>query len=160
MRSISLLLLLLLAVPVGAITLEDAQAEADAWVLTRWDAIKDRVKECLGEEGGPEKCHTAWAATTTENTLPADPALASCTLDDPGQFENTNCGDCYNGLQTFAAAGIAVPANAPLNATINIAKSATGRGEQLVIEIQYDGVLWQKGYGDNILPGFDWVEVP
>jgi len=162
MRFTSLLILglLLIAGPASAqITLEEAQAEAEAWVVARWDAIKDRVKECLNEPGGPEKCHTAWAATTTENTDPADSALATCTLDDPGTFANTDCGSCYTGLQTFALAGITVPATAPLNATINIAKSTTGRGEQLIVEIQYDGVLWQRGWGDAILPGFDWVEV-
>ena len=153
------LLVLCLAGPAGAITLEEAQAEAEAWVLARWDTIKDRVRTCIAEPGGPEKCHTAWSASASnycENNLTTGATLCSVTQDDPGQFETTNCGDCYNGLQTFALAGVSIPATAPLNATINIAKGPSGNGEQLIVRFQYDGELWERGWGNAVLPGFDW----
>jgi len=163
MKKLIFALVLALAAPVGAITLQEAQDAIDADVATKWDAIKDRVKTCLNEEGGPEKCHTAWAASEAnycENNAGTGATLCSFALDDPGQFENTNCGDCYNGLQTFALAGITIPANLEYNATINIAKSTVGRGEQLIVAFQYDGVLWERAWGDAIIPGFDWRLVP
>ena len=156
---LSTALLMCLVAPAGAISLEDAQTEADAWVVARWDTIKSRVQTCLNEEGGPWKCHTAWAASTAnycENNAGTGASLCSVTLDDPGQWESTACGDCYNGLQTFALAGISIPATAPLNAPVNIAKGPAGRGEQLIIRFQYDGELWEKAWGDAIIPGFAW----
>lgn len=157
MKSLLVVIGMLLATSSASaqITLQEAQAEADTWVSTRWTTIKDRVKTCV-TEGDPSLCHTAWAATTTPNTAPTDSALATVTLDDPGRLVTGPCDTCYTGEGTFAAAGISIPATAPLNAKINIGKSTSGRGEQLVIEIQYDGEKYWKAWGDAILPGFDW----
>ena len=137
-----------------AITPAQAKAEAEAWVLSRQEAILDRVMTCITEN--PYLCHTAWAASTTPNTAPSDSALATVTLDDPGRLDV--CG-APTGEGTFSAAGIAIPATAPINAKLNIAKGPGGWGAQLVIEVKYDGVLYQRAYGRGIFEGFDWTEV-
>lgn len=152
-------LLALLPLTAQSLTLQEGQAEADAWVAANWTAIRNRVVACLGEAGGPEKCHTAWAASEANycaNNAGSGPSLCAITLDDPGTFD-TSCGGCYTGNQSFANAGINIPANLIINATINIAEApGGGRGEQLIVAFQYDGAIWEKGYGDAILPGFDW----
>lgn len=157
---LALALLALLPGTSGAITLLEGQAEADAWVASNWTTIKNRVVTCLGEAGGPEKCYTAWAASEANycaNNSGSGPSLCAITLDDPGQFVTGPCDSCYNGLQTYALAGINIPANLIINATVNIAKApGGGRGEQLIVAFQYDGLIWEKGYGDLIIPGFDW----
>lgn len=160
MRTFALALLaLLIAGPASAITLAQAQAEAEAWVQPRLNTIRQRVVACV-QEGNPRVCHTAFAASVTPNTVAADPALKTVTLDDPGTFANTVCGDCFTGEQTYAAAGIAIPATAPVNAKVNIffPPDRVWSG-QLVVEIQYEGVKYQKGYGGGAAPSFNWTAV-
>jgi hypothetical protein len=142
-----------------AITLEEAQAEADAWVGPRLSVIRDRVIACV-QEGDPSICHTAWAASVTPNTDPVDASLATVTLDDPGRNADTVCGSCFTGEGTYAGAGIAIPATAPVNAKVNIffPPDRVWSG-QLVIEIQYNGTLYQRGYGGGGAPSFGWQEV-
>lgn len=159
MRTFASLLLLLLAVPAGAITLGEATTEAHQWVVARQDAILSRIETCI-TEGSPRLCHTAWAASTTANTVAADSALATTTLDDPGRQLVTGCGTCFDPSQgTFAAAGIAIPATAPLNAKINIARGPGGWGVQLVVRIKYEGTEYERGYGRGIFESFAWREV-
>ena len=148
---------LLMAQSAWAITLQEAQTEAHNWIVARQDAILDRVETCIGEN--PRKCHTAWAATTTPNTAPTDSQLATVTLDDPGRLYSTSCGNCYVDEGTFAQAGINIPATAPINAKLNIARNKQGWGVQLVIRIRYDGVLYERGYGRGIFEGFAWRQV-
>jgi hypothetical protein len=154
------LLLALLASPAAAqITLQEAQAEAHQWIIARQDTILDRIQTCI-VEGNPRVCHTAFAASVTANTDPSDSALATITLDDPGQPVSTLCGDCFDPTKgTFAIAGIAIPATAPVNARVDIARSKQGWGVQVVIRIRYDGVLYERGYARGILEGFPWTEV-
>jgi len=146
------------AISANAITLEEAQAEAHAWTIARAEIIQDRVIECISE-GNPRLCHTAWAASATPNTAPADSSLATVTLDDPGRLVTGPCDTCYIDQGKFSQAGINIPATAPINAKINIAKSPGGWGAQLVIRIRYDGVLYERGYGKGIFDGFSWREV-
>lgn len=158
-RILTLLAALAMAAPVGAITLAQAQAEADAWVQPRLDTIRNRVVACV-QEGNPRVCHTAWASSSTPNTVAADPALKTVTFDDPGTYATTTCGDCFTGQQTYAQAGIAIPTSGPVNAKVNIFfppdKLWSG---QLVVEIQYEGVKYQRGYGGGGAPSFGWREV-
>lgn len=149
----------LLAGPLFAITLEEAQTEAHQWIVARQDVILNRVETCITEN--PYKCHTAWAASVTPNTDPADANLATVTLDDPGFLVTTSCGSCYINLGTFAQASINIPATAPINARVNIAGPIKGGiwGQQIVIRIRYDGVLYERGYGRGIFSGFAWREV-
>jgi len=154
-----ILVLLALACPASAITANQARAEAEAWVAARQDVILDRVITCI-TEGDPSLCHTAWAASVTPNTAPAASALATVTLDDPGRQLVTGCGTCFDPTQgTFAAAGISIPATAPVNAKLNVARGPGGWGAQLVIRVRYDGVLYERGYGKGIFSGFDWQAV-
>jgi len=149
-----------LTVPASAITLQEAQAEAEAWVAPRLDTLRNRVVDCV-QEGNPRICHTAWAASVTPNTTAASPALATVTLDDPGRITVDQCdNECATGEGTYAAAGIAIPATAPVNAKINIyfPPDRVWSG-QLVVEILYEGVKWQRGYGGGGAPSFDWIEV-
>lgn len=146
------------------LTLQDAQNEADAWVAAREGVIRDRVRACLqtaNQEGRePTECHTAWAAGAFCNNTSALSSLCDLTLDDPGQPRSTVCGNCFDGQQTFAQAGINIPATAPVNAKINISKAPGGaRGEQFVYRIQYDGQIWEKGMGDQTYGSFDWRQV-
>lgn len=159
-RVIVFLLAFVAAGPSIAITLEEAQSEAHTWTVTRQDAIQNRVDDCIAE-GNPRICHTAWAASVLPNTAPADSALATVTLDDPGRYMTTPCGDCYDSNSgTFALAGISIPATAPLNAKINIAGSESQTwGVQLVIRIQFDGTVYERGYGRGIFSGFAWREL-
>lgn len=150
---------LALAAPAHAITAAQAAAEAEAWVASRQDVILDRVITCI-TEGDPSLCHTAWAASITPNTAPTDSALATVTLDDPGRLLVTGCGTCYDPTQgTFAEAGIAIPATAPINAKLNVARGPGGWGAQLVIRIRFNLVLYERAYGKGIFDGFDWREV-
>lgn len=160
MRQIILAAVLLgLAANANAISLEECFAQADAWIQPRLGTIRARVVACV-QEGNPRVCHTAWAASVTPNTVAADPALATVTLDDPGTYASTVCGDCFTGEQTFAAAGIAIPATAPVNAKVNIffPPDRVWNG-QLVAEFQYEGVKYQRGYGGGGAPSFAWREV-
>lgn len=154
----ALLLALLVAGPASAITANQAKAEAEAWVAARQDVILDRVITCI-TDGDPRLCHTAWAASVTPNTAPADSALATVTLDDPGRLVSTSCGQCYIDEGNFSQAGINIPATAPVNAKINIARGPGGWGAQLVIRVRYDGVLYERGYGKGIFDGFGWQAV-
>ena len=140
-----------------AITPAQARAEAEEWVLSRQEVILDRVMECITEN--PRLCHTAWAASVTPNTAPTDLALATVTLDDPGRLADTACGICFTGEGTFAQAGVNIPATAPINAKLNIAKAPTGWGAQLVIRVRYNGILYERAYGRGVFDGYDWVEV-
>lgn len=140
------------------LTLEEAQADAHAWVVARRDAISTRVFGCI-DEGNPRLCHTAWAASTTPNTAPTDSNLATVMLDDPGRLVTGPCDSCYLPEGRFSDAGISIPASAPVNAKINIAKNKSGWGVQLVIRIQYDGTIYERGYGRGIFDGFAWREV-
>ena len=161
MRRILLALCFVLIAPHAswAISAAQARAEAEAWVAARQDVILDRVITCI-TEGDPSLCHTAWAASVTPNTAPADSALATVTLDDPGRQVVTSCGTCFVPSDgTFAAAGIAIPATAPVNAKLNVARGPGGWGAQLVIRVRYDGVLYERGYGKGIFNGFDWRAV-
>ena len=140
-----------------AITPAQATAEAEAWVLSRQEVILDRVMECITEN--PRLCHTAWAASVTPNTAPTDLALATVTLDDPGRLADTVCGTCFTGEGTFAQAGINIPATAPVNAKLNIARAPAGWGAQLVIRIRYNLILYERAWGRGEFDGFDWREV-
>lgn len=154
-RLILTLCFVLVASHSWAITAAQARAEAEAWVAARQDVILDRVIACISE-GTPSLCHTAFAASVTPNTAPADPALATVTLDDPGRLDV--CG-VPTGEGSFAAAGIAIPATAPVNAKLNVARGPGGWGAQLVIRVRYNGILYERGYGKGIFEGFDWVQV-
>lgn len=155
-----LLMILLLMSPLGAeaLTLGEAQTEAHQWVVPRQTAILDRVETCV-TEGNERLCHTAWAASVTPNTAPADAQLATVTLDDPGRQASTVCGTCFTGQGTFAAAAIAIPATAPINARLSILKGVGGRGVELTIEIQYDGTKYRRTYARGIGTARPWAEV-
>jgi hypothetical protein len=146
-----------------AITANEARAEAEAWIIARKDVILDRVTTCIQESTANPKgseCHTAWAASVTPNTASIDSALATVTLDDPGRITVDACAnECATGIGTFAGAGIAIPATAPVNAKINVAKGPGGWGAQVVIRVRYDTVLYERAYGVGIFDGFDWREV-
>ena len=150
-------ILLAMSVPAGAqISFEDATGQAESWVLAHSDVILDRIAACLSE-GDPRLCHTGWAASVTPNTDPLDSALATVTLDDPGRFLTTPCGSCFDSSRgTFAEAGIAIPATAPLNAKINIANLNGVWGIQLAIRIRYDGVLLERAWGRGLLTNEPW----
>lgn len=168
MRTLALsLLALLLAGPASAISLAQAQAEADAWILARKDVILDRVTTCVQESTSQPKgseCHTGWAASVTANTAPADVALATQTLDDPGYISVDACSnECATGLGTFALAGIAIPGTAPVNAKVDVAKGPEGWGAQVQVRIQYDGAVYERSYVAGVgFTAFDWreLEVP
>lgn len=145
------------AAPASAITPQQAKDEAHNWVVTRADIIQDRILECV-TEGNPHVCHTGWAASVTANTDPADPALATQTLDDLGFYTEHVCGGCYTGNGTFAEAGIGIPATAPINFRINIHYNGQW-GVELVIRVKYDGVEYERGYGKGIAEPFTWREV-
>ena len=155
-KILALIVALMIPAAADALTLAEFQAEAEAWVVTRWDTIKTRVQTCLGEPGGPQKCHTAWAASTYCNNTAEDPGLCTLTLDDPGVLANTVCGICYTGDQTFALAGITIPGTAPLNAKINVMQNGSNWGEQLLIRIVFEGDLYERGWGAGIAPDVDW----
>ena len=139
-----------------AISPLQARDEADTWVLSRKDVILDRIETCIAE-GNPRICHTAWASSNTLNTDPADNALRTQILDDPGRLDQ--CG-LPNGQGTFSEAGIAIPASAPINAKINVAKSKRGWSVQLVIRIRYDGILYERTFSKGPdFEGYSWREV-
>ncbi len=142
----------------AAITLAQAKSEAVAWVTARQTVILDRIIACIAE-GTPRLCHTAYAASTLPNTAPTDNVLATVTLDDPGRQVTGACSTCFLDVGKFSQAGISIPATAPLNAKINIARSKAGWGAQLVVRIQYDGTLYERGFGRGIFAGFAWREV-
>jgi len=150
--------LVLFAGTAQAITLEEAQDQASAWVEARKEVINDRVMACISE-GNPRLCHTAWAASVLPNTDPLDAQLATVTLDDPGRYVSGPCASCFTGEGTFAAAGIAIPGTAPMNAKINIQRAPNGWGVQLVVRVQYDGTIYEKGYGRGTFSGFAWHAV-
>jgi len=168
LRSLLAAFVLLIATSANAITLEEAQQAAHQWVVARQDVIMNRVEDCI-TEGNPRPCHTGWAASVVPNTAPADSSLATVTLDDPGHIQVTCCGTCPLGTGSFAQAGIAIPATAPLNAKLDIAGSGPGVrdpetgtfnwGVQLRIRIRYDGILYERGYGKGFFSGFPWREV-
>lgn len=149
-------LLLALSTPAHAITLQEFQDGITAWVMARVTAISNRVNACIAEPGGPEKCHTAWAASAYCNNTSAAGALCDLTLDDPGTFADTVCGTCYTDEQTFALAGISIPGTAPLNAKINIMTDGSSWGVQLVVRGVYEGDLWERGWATGIAPAIPW----
>ncbi len=152
---LAVLAALLLPVAASAITLGEAQTEADDWILARWDAIRTRIQACV-TEGDEGLCHTAWSGAALCTTVAADANLCVNAQDDPGRQVTTDCGTCFNGVGTFALAGISLPNNAPLIASINISRGPNGRSEQVVVQIDYEGAIWERGYGRKDLPDFAW----
>jgi len=156
---LTLTLLTLLTAPAGAITLGEATTEAHNWIVTRQAAIQNRVLACV-TEGNPRLCHTAWAASVTANTVVADSQLATQTFDDLGRVSIDACAnECPTGQGTYAAAGINIPASAPLNVKIDVHKAPGGWGALVVVKIMYEGTEYIRGYALGQAASFGWQEV-
>lgn len=159
-----LLILALVAVTAvsasAAITLEEAQDEFDAWVSPRLPSLIADFENCVATKPLSD-CHPTWSSTVVPNTAPSDSALATVTNNDPGPFVESVCGDCYDDTKgTWVIAGVDIPATSPGQLRTNSYKSSVGVGIQLAGRIQYDGVIWEKGYGlFGIAPDSAWREV-
>ena len=155
-RTLAVLALLAASTLASAdVTLNQSLTQAEGWVVARQAAILNEVEACISR-GTPRLCHTAWAASVLPNTAPTDNSLATVTLDDPGRLDP--CG-LPTEEGTYATAKITIPATAPLNAKLNIAKGPGGWGAQLVVRIQYDGVVYERAWGRGIFAGFAWRSV-
>ncbi len=144
----------------AAITLQEAQDEFDAWVAPRLPGLTADFEACVATKALRD-CHPTWSSTVLPNTKPADSALATVTNNDPGPFVSSICGDCFDDTKdTWVIAGVDIPATSPGQLRTNSFKSGVGVGIQLTGRVQYDGTIWEKGYGlFGIAEGFGWREV-
>ena len=163
MRIISLLFVTLLALVApsaqAAITLVEAQAEADAWMTPRLAGWATEFAACAASD--LSKCHPTWSSTVLPNTPPSASALATVTNDDPGPFVGSVCGDCYDDTRnTWVISGADIPGTSPVQLQTSTFKGPGGVGIQIVARIKYDGVIWAQGYSlFGIAPEFGWREV-
>ena len=143
------------------ITLGQAQAEAEAWITPRLPDPTTDFSDCVAAKSLAE-CHPTWSATTLPNTDPGDSALATVTNDDPGVFAPNVCDpNCYDDTrETWALAEVDVPGTSPVQLRTNSFSGLGGTGIQVAMRIQYDGVIWEKGYGlFGIAPDSDWAQI-
>jgi hypothetical protein len=148
-----------------AITLAQAQAEADTWLGNQFSALQAEIEACLAR-GTYRLCHPVLSTSNIPNTLPADPALATVTHDDPGVFTPSPCDPgCYDDTRnTFALAQVDIPPTGPVALSVNFLQGRDVFGYQIVGWIRYDGTLYRRmyGFGANV-PNSPWaaiVQVP
>ncbi len=153
-------ILFLAASSAQAITLPQAQAEGDAWVAPRLLELTTDFETCVASKP-LRSCHPTWSSTVLPNTTAASPSLAIVTNNDPGPFV-TGCGGCFDDTSgTWVIAGVDIPATSPVQFRANSLKSKLGVGIQLVVRIQFEGVIHEKGYGlFGIATDFDWRVFP
>ena len=158
-----LAILVVLALPVVAqaqITLQEAQDEADAYMAPRLGDWTTEFQACVAG-GELSDCHPVGSSTVLPNTDPLDSALATVTNDDPGPFVASVCGDCFDDTRnTWVIAGVDIQVSTPVQLQANSYKNVSGEGIQIVSRIQYDGAIFERGYGlFGPAPDADWAEV-
>jgi len=130
-------------------TLDDAKAEAEAWVDARVNTIFSQAQR-----------HRAWSSSVTELTLPIDNVLVVGVNDDQGRWVDTACGACFDERDTWAEDGIDIPAQGPVNLKLNSFKNTLGFGLQLAARFNFDGTIWERAWSEIApAPSYDWKEV-
>lgn len=140
-------LALALAGPASAITLQEAQAEAEAWINPRLADWTTDFQNCVATNA-LSNCHPTWSSTVLPNTVAADANLQTVTNDDPGPFASTVCGDCYDDSRdTWVLSNVDIPATSPVQLRTNTYVNQSGQGVQIAFRFSYEGTIYERGYG-------------
>lgn len=156
-RILAVLALSLLPVAAQAqVTLGETQDECDAWFAPREAGIWTDWDACALADSTLRTCHPVLSASVLPNTDPGDSAAATVTNDDPGYFVPNVCDpNCYDDTRgTWAIAAIDIPVTSPCALRINVQTSPSG--QQIVLELQYDGTPYVRGIGRGAFAGFAW----
>jgi hypothetical protein len=141
-KALLLLVSLLLAPPLLALTLVAAQGEADAWVATKQSAIDTAMASCLA---AGEDCATAWSCDTPCNNT-ANPNSCNNAQADAGRKDQ--CG-VAQGNHRFADRGITLGAQAPVCMAVTSYDGPGGRGYAVLYRMKHTNKIYERaiGYG-------------